>query len=139
MTIGLIFVMGRRRHHAARAPDARGGALFAAGAGGLLLAASYYFDEHVVLNLVYLPLALFLTYTGVVFYRVIFEQGRRGAARRPGQYLSPVVAHVTRDPDSLKLGGDQREMTVMFSDLEASPRSPRSSIRRRWSSSSTST
>ena len=27
------------------------------------------------------------------------------------------MAHVTRDPDSLKLGGDQREMTVMFSDL----------------------
>ena len=27
------------------------------------------------------------------------------------------MAHVTRDPDSLKLGGDEREMTVMFSDL----------------------
>jgi len=84
-----------------------------------VLAASYYFDEHVVLNLVYPPLALFLTYTGVVFYRVIFEQGQARVLRGVlGQYLSPaVVAHVTRDPDSLKLGGDQREMTVMFSDL----------------------
>jgi adenylate cyclase len=84
-----------------------------------ILASSYYFDEHIVLNLIYPPLALFLTYTGVVFYRVIFEQGQARALRGVlGQYLSPsVVAHVTRDPDSLKLGGDQREMTVMFSDL----------------------
>ena len=72
-----------------------------------------------MLNLVYPPLALFLTYTGVVFYRVIFEQGQARALRGVlGQYLSPsVVAHVTRDPDSLKLGGDQREMTVLFSDI----------------------
>jgi adenylate cyclase len=84
-----------------------------------VLAASYYFDEHLVLNLVYPPLALFLTYTAVVFYRVIFEQGQARALRGVlGQYLSPsVVTHVTRDPDSLKLGGDERVMTVMFSDL----------------------
>ncbi|MGE3908782.1 MAG: CHASE2 domain-containing protein [Chloroflexota bacterium] len=84
-----------------------------------VLAASYYFDEHVVLNLVYPPLALAFTYTAVVFYRVIFEQGQTRALRGVlTQYLSPsVVEHVTRDPDSLKLGGDQREMTVMFSDL----------------------
>jgi adenylate cyclase len=84
-----------------------------------VLAASYYFDEHIVLNLIYPPLALFMTYTAVVFYRVIFEQGQTRALRGVlGQYLSPsVVAHVTRDPDSLKLGGDQREMTVLFSDL----------------------
>jgi adenylate cyclase len=84
-----------------------------------VVGASYYFDQHIVLNLVYPPLALLLTYTAVVFYRVIFEQGQARALRGVlGQYLSPsVVAHVTRDPDSLKLGGDQREMTVMFSDL----------------------
>jgi adenylate cyclase len=84
-----------------------------------LLGASYYFDEHIVLNLIYPPLALVMTYTAVVFYRVIFEQGQTRALRGVlGQYLSPaVVEHVTREPDSLKLGGDQREMTVMFADL----------------------
>ncbi|MCC7367700.1 MAG: adenylate/guanylate cyclase domain-containing protein [Chloroflexi bacterium] len=99
--------------------------MLAAALGSLLavavymLGASYYFDAHVVLNLIYPPLALGLTYTGVVFYRVIFEQGQSRALRAVlGQYLSPsVVEHVTRDPDSLKLGGDEREMTVMFSDL----------------------
>ena len=72
-----------------------------------------------MLNLVYPPLAMFLTYAAVVCYRVIFEQGQARALRGVlGQYLSPsVVAHVTRDPESLKLGGDQREMTVLFSDI----------------------
>ena len=85
-----------------------------------VLGASYYFEQHVVLNLIYPPLALLLHLHGAwSFYRVIFEQGQTRALRGVlGQYLSPsVVAHVTRDPDSLKLGGDEREMTVMFSDL----------------------
>jgi adenylate cyclase len=120
VTIGLIFVMGL-----VAAITLLSLPMFAAALGSSLalavyvLTASYAFDGHVVLNLVYPPLALFLTYTGVVFYRVIFEQGQARALRGVlGQYLSPsVVAHVTRDPDSLKLGGDEREMTVMFSDL----------------------
>ena len=119
-TIGMIFVMGSIAAVTLVALPMLAAALCSLLALAVyLLAASYYFDEHLVLNLVYPPLALFLTYTGVVFYRVIFEQGQARALRGVlGQYLSPsVVAHVTRDPDSLKLGGDQREMTVMFSDL----------------------
>jgi adenylate cyclase len=119
-TIGLVFAMAAVAAIALLALPMLAAALCSLLALAVyVLAASYYFDEHVVLNLVYPPLALFLTYTGVVFYRVIFEQGQARALRGVlGQYLSPsVVAHVTRDPDSLKLGGDQREMTVMFSDL----------------------
>jgi adenylate cyclase len=85
-----------------------------------VISASYGFDGGgMMLNLVYPPLSMFLTYAAVVCYRVIFEQGQTRALRGVlGQYLSPsVVAHVTRDPDSLKLGGDQREMTVLFSDI----------------------
>jgi len=85
-----------------------------------VLAASYAFDHTgSVLNLVYPVLAMLLTSSMVMLHRVIFEQGETRALRGVlGQYLSPsVVAHVTRDLDQLKLGGDQREMTVLFSDL----------------------
>lgn len=119
-TYALIFVMGLVAAVALLTLPMLAAALCSLLALALyVLAASYWFDEHVVLNLVYPPLALLLTYTGVVFYRVIFEQGQARVLRGVlGQYLSPsVVAHVTRDPDSLKLGGDEREMTVMFSDL----------------------
>ena len=87
-----------------------------------VIAASTYFDRGgVMLNLIYPPLSLFLTYAGIMLYRVIFEQGQTRALRGVlGQYLSPsVVAEVTRDPDSLKLGGDEREMTVLFSDIRS--------------------
>jgi adenylate cyclase len=119
-TVGLIFVMGSVAAITLLTLPMLAAALCSLLALAVyVLAASYYFDEHLVLNLVYPPLALLLTYTGVVFYRVIFEQGQARVLRGVlGQYLSPsIVAHVTRDPDSLKLGGDQREMTVMFSDL----------------------
>jgi adenylate cyclase len=120
MTIGTIFALGAVAAITLVALPMLAAALCSLMALAVyILAASYYYDEHVVLNLIYPPLALGLTYTGVVFYRVIFEQGQTRVLRGVlGQYLSPsVVAHVTRDPDSLKLGGDQREMTVMFSDL----------------------
>ncbi|MDP8922374.1 MAG: adenylate/guanylate cyclase domain-containing protein [Chloroflexota bacterium] len=90
------------------------------GLAAFVVAASYAFDHGgTVLNLVYPPLAMFLTYSVVMLHRVIFEQGETRALRGVlGQYLSPsVMAHVTRDPDQLKLGGDEREMTVMFADL----------------------
>jgi adenylate cyclase len=120
VTIGLIFAMAAVAAVALLTLPMLAAALCSVLAlVAYVIGASYYFDQHIVLNLVYPPLALLLTYTAVVIYRVIFEQGQTRALRGVlGQYLSPsVVAHVTRDPDSLKLGGDQREMTVMFSDL----------------------
>jgi adenylate cyclase len=85
-----------------------------------IVAASASFDNGgIVLNLIYPPMSLLLTFGGIMLYRVIVEQGQTRAMRGVlSQYLSPaVMAEVTRDPDSLKLGGDQREMTVLFTDL----------------------
>ena len=122
LTVSLIFAfaVSRRRSSLMTLPMLVGGALSLAVAGRLRARrARTIRRSDIVLNLVYPPLALLFTYAAVVLYRVIFEQGQARALRGVlGQYLSPsVVAHVTRDPDSLKLGGDQREMTVLFSDL----------------------
>ena len=88
--------------------------------GAFVVAASTYFDNGgVILNLVYPPASLLFTFAGIMLHRIVFEQGQTRAMRGLlGQYLSPsVVAEVARDPESLKLGGDQREMTVLFSDI----------------------
>jgi len=93
------------------------------GALGLIGFAVYAFTSFdnagVIFNLIYPPMSLFFTFGGIMLHRVVFEQGQARALRGVlGQYLSPaVVAEVTRDPGSLKLGGDEREMTVLFSDL----------------------
>jgi len=87
---------------------------------GFVVGVGVYFDVGgVILNVVYPPLSLFLTFAGIMLHRIVFEQGQTRAMRGLlGQYLSPsVVAEVARDPESLKLGGDQREMTVLFSDI----------------------
>lgn len=46
------------------------------------------------------------------------DRQRRVVLKALGQYISPTVAaQIARNPDSLKLGGERREMTVMFTDI----------------------
>lgn len=73
----------------------------------------------VLLNLFYPPLALILSSGGVMLYRIIFEQRQQRALRSAlSQYLSPdVMQEVAANPESVRLGGEKREMTVLFSDL----------------------
>jgi len=55
-----------------------------------------------------------LTYTGYARE----EAQRRQTRDAFGKYLSPdMVSRVANDPDSLKLGGEQRELTLLFCDV----------------------
>jgi adenylate cyclase len=84
-----------------------------------LVVASQLFDRGQLVNLVYPLAALALPYSGMAIYRVMFEQRQvrflRGAM---GRYLSPTVMEaIVREPELLRLGGEKREMTVLFSDI----------------------
>jgi adenylate cyclase len=70
-------------------------------------------------NLVYPPLALVATFVTTAVARVIFEQAETRATRGAlGKYLSPAILDaVMRDPDQLRLGGEKRVMTVLFTDI----------------------
>jgi adenylate cyclase len=61
-------------------------------------------------------LAIYLT---LVFSSYFREQRQRRQIRSAfGQYLSPaLVEQLAQSPDKLKLGGEEREMTIMFSDV----------------------
>jgi adenylate cyclase len=61
--------------------------------------------------------AAYAAFGGVAF---LVEQRRRNEMRRAfGLYVSPeVVDHVMADPERLKLGGERREITAMFTDLQ---------------------
>jgi adenylate cyclase len=91
----------------------------------IVLTASYFvfasqmFTGGRLVNILYPLLALALSYAGTATYSVIFEQRHarflRGAM---GRYLSPaVMEEIVRRPELLRLGGEKREMTVLFSDI----------------------
>jgi len=109
-----------------------GGFLFArvaawqgAGAGVVLLAGLYavcqylFVRKFVVLEFIAPATAVLGTYVAVLFYRFMTEEKeKRWIKGAFSQYLSPQVVEVLQnDPSKLRLGGEEREMTVFFSDL----------------------
>jgi len=91
-------------------------------AGGLALygtAAALVFERGLVLDLIYPPAALLISFAAALSSRLVLEQKEQRIVREAmGRYLSPAVSQwVLADPDRLRLGGETREMTVLFSDL----------------------
>ena len=98
------------------------GLLFASG-----LFAAYVFATreafvrfHVWLDVVYPLLALATIYTVLTLHHYVTEQRERRKVHDAfGRYVSPVViAQMLEDPSRLRLGGEQKILTVLFSDLQ---------------------
>jgi len=85
------------------------------------LIAFSFFDQGIVLNMLYPPLALLGTFVGVNLYNVVSEQSeKREITKTFGRYISPpvvdkILAAVAED--KLKLGGEEHEITVAFADV----------------------
>jgi adenylate cyclase len=65
-------------------------------------------------------LSLMLATIGAFAWSYLVEgRQRRLVLKALSQYVSPqVAAEIDRDPTALKLGGERREMTVMFTDIQ---------------------
>ncbi|MGE3649175.1 MAG: adenylate/guanylate cyclase domain-containing protein, partial [Reyranellaceae bacterium] len=74
---------------------------------------------HLLLDPVYPAATLAMVYAvGSAFGFMQTEAERARVRGAFGMYLSPdLVAQLARNPDQLKLGGEQREITVMFTDV----------------------
>jgi adenylate cyclase len=97
----------------------------AALAAGVLAANLFaFFELGLWLNLVAPLLALLAIYAVVVLYKYfIGERQERRIRAAFKHYLSPtLVEQVARDPELLRLGGEQKELTVLFADLRNSTR-----------------
>ena len=70
-------------------------------------------------NMVYPLLGLVLVYTSLTIYRYLTEERERKKIRGAFSHYvsSAVVNEVLKNPDKLKLGGDIKELTVLFSDI----------------------
>lgn len=93
------------------------GALFAA----VLVGTSWYFYAHyrLLIDFTYPLLSTTAIYLTLIFFSFVSEQAQRRQIRSAfGQYLSPaLVEQLAQAPEKLVLGGEEREMTVMFSDV----------------------
>jgi adenylate cyclase len=93
------------------------GAVFAT----LLIGTSWYFytQQRLLIDFTYPLLSTTAIYLTLIFASFVREQAQRRQIRLAfGQYLSPaLVEQLAQSPEKLVLGGEEREMTIMFSDM----------------------
>ena len=96
-----------------------GAALSVAAVIGYLLSAYRSFDRGVIRGGFYVLLAIFLSSLFSLIYRYISLRRQKQFIQKAfGNYVSkPVMKEIIRNPKSLKLGGEKRQMTVLFSDI----------------------
>ena len=94
--------------------------LFVAVAGGAGATSWYLFSEELILfDAVYAIISILLLYTLLTYTGYAKEEKQRRQTRTAfSKYLSPaMVEKVAEDPTKLKLGGDKRELTLLFCDV----------------------
>jgi adenylate cyclase len=87
----------------------------------LLIGTSWYFytQHRLLIDPTYPLLSTTAIYLTLIFSSFAREQAQRRQIRSAfGQYLSPaLVEQLALAPEKLVLGGEEREMTIMFSDM----------------------
>ncbi|MBS0246859.1 MAG: adenylate/guanylate cyclase domain-containing protein [Proteobacteria bacterium] len=89
--------------------------------GAALAAGSWLFfaEKRILFDATFPLLATFLVYLALIFINYFREQLQRHRIRTAfGQYLAPeLVAQLAHSHETLTLGGEDRNMTIMFSDV----------------------
>lgn len=94
--------------------------LFLVVAGGMAGASWYQFTEHRhLLDATFAVGATLLIYTAMTYMGFSREEAQKQRVRSAfGHYLSPaMVERLAEDPSQLKLGGEKRDMTMLFCDV----------------------
>ncbi|MFN4216864.1 MAG: CHASE2 domain-containing protein [Brevinematales bacterium] len=86
--------------------------------GGWMIGSMVFFSRHVHAFFLFL-LWLFVSVAYVVYKFLVFDKQKQFIKQAFSYYLSPVVIkELLDDPSQLQLGGEQREITAFFSDVE---------------------
>jgi adenylate cyclase len=115
IAVGILAVLGVSRMRAVPA------FFFALAFGLFLVLANFivFSRWQIWLNLVYPLFSLVLVYVGITVHKYLTEEREKKKIRSAFQYYltSSVINEMLRDPSKLKLGGDKKELTVLFSDI----------------------
>jgi len=94
--------------------------VFGVTTAGVAYGSWYAFAEHrMLIDAVYTLIAIFLLYSTLTYLNYVREEASKKQVRGAfSHYLSPdMVERLAENPDSLKLGGEMREMTLLFCDV----------------------
>jgi adenylate cyclase len=85
----------------------------------IMVARWLFTNSGIWLNIVYPLLVLLIAYIALTVYHYITEERERKKIRGAfGRYVSDTVIHqMLRNPEQLKLGGQEKTLTVLFCDL----------------------
>lgn len=88
---------------------------------GLFIAANtaIFVRYNVWMNLIYPALTMMTIYIGITVHRYVTEEREKKKIRGAFQYYltASVVNEILKDPSKLKLGGDKKNLSVLFSDI----------------------
>ncbi len=88
--------------------------------GGFIVGNALIFAKYNIwLNMVYPVLTMMTIYLVITVYRYFTEEREKKKVRGAFQYYltASVINELLKDPSKLKLGGDKKDLTVMFSDI----------------------
>ena len=103
-----------------RVTPIQGGLVFLAIFGGYIAAACVLFSEaRYIINIVYPCLALLLTYSLLTVYKFRTEVRHSRYMKQMFQSMvaPKVVEEILKLPSGIELGGEEKQLTVMFSDV----------------------
>jgi len=85
----------------------------------ILINTIIFIRYNVWMNMIYPLLTMLLCYLGITVYRYVTEEREKKKIRGAFQYYltASVVNEILKDPSKLKLGGDKKNLSVMFSDI----------------------
>lgn len=93
---------------------------------GIVIALLYFWVDRymfeargVIVSSVYPLLEIFFIFLGITFYKYLTEEKKRKQYKEAfSRYVSAsVVNEILKQPDVLKLGGERKNLTVLFSDI----------------------
>lgn len=78
-----------------------------------------FYNFNIWLTLVYPVLAMTAIYLGITIFHYIKEEREKKKIRGAFQYYltASVINEMLKDPTKLKLGGDKKDLSVLFSDI----------------------
>jgi adenylate cyclase len=119
--VGILILLGLALAWLLPRAGVRGGALLALGvlAGYLLLAQQLFQVQGLWLNVVYPTLLVAALFASTTLVQYFFAESEKRYLRTAFQHYLPatVINEIVADAGKLRLGGEKRELTVLFSDI----------------------